>query len=1236
MSTEILSNLNSPQKTAVQTVNGPVLVLAGPGSGKTRVLTRRIAYLIEEAGIASWNILAVTFTNKAAREMQERVEELLQDRFSDPLLGQPRRLGGLTIGTFHSICARVLRIETSAIGYERNWVIYDDADQLALIRGLMREMNLDEKRYSPNAVRAIISRWKNELHTPETAQPTSYPEEIASRVYGRYQEAMQVNNAMDFDDLLMKTMILLCDSEELRIKYQQRWQYILVDEFQDTNTAQYELIRLLANEFEGKRNLFVVGDEDQCIISGTLIDTPDGPKTIESLEQGDAVIAGSGHGSSAIGKIDAVLKRQYDGPVITVETKGKRRLVATPEHCVFGRFRPYSGYHYVYLMFSSKLGYRIGRTGSTRTNGEKVYLGFAERLRQEHGDAIWLLKACSNISEAAYWESFLSAKYSLPTVCFYAGGRQLAVDDEEIQKLYQKLDTISSASHLARDLGISLAHPHHVPQETIRGKSVRKSISFKMFGSMRQRQGRTRWKQIQDPWHLHELSICSSDPDFREQVNQIIPTKNHKKLYWAARRNHSDYDQMEETLNNLQDAIPDVCIWRRARFTNENFDYMPIGHLLPGAIIPVTGLQNQIVEDEVVSVTREEYSGFVYDLSVPTYRNYAAGGIIVHNSVYRFRGADYRNVANFRNDYPDAKVILLEQNYRSTQNILAVANSVIANNPNRTPKKLHTENGEGLKVTVYEAYNETQEGAWVCDEIERLVGSRAFGLGDFAIMYRTNAQSRALEETFVMRQIKHKLIGATRFYERKEIKDALAYLRLVHNPADTVAMDRIINVPTRGIGAKTYAALKEWANEIGASPYTALLVLRHGPESMSQSAGQLLPPGAYKAPFFSTRAKNALVGFITMLEEWIALRNDNRYSSVADLLDTLLDESGYVADLRDGSDEGEDRFPNLQELRGVAAQYYHDMLELKPEQTPLSLFLEEVSLVSDSDEIEDGQGAVTLMTLHTAKGLEYPVVFMVGLEEGILPHARSIESIDQEEMAEERRLAYVGITRAEKRLYLVHAFRRSLWGRSETQESSRFLDEIPADLLSGMVDRHSKRASAYQHATSWDDEFGDGKGSNRYDYDDVDGYDEMPRRFSRSRRSQRRREADSTWDRADNSEQYDDSTQSYWSPDSSDSSSRSSQLRQARSGSRRSSRSSSGDSRLGNKRGRNNKITRPSQQSAAHDPQFKRRDSVHHEVFGVGTVIESEVTRTDEEVTVAFPGVGIKKLMVSIANLKKL
>jgi DNA helicase-2/ATP-dependent DNA helicase PcrA len=660
------SDLNPQQAAAVQAVDGPVLVLAGPGSGKTRVLTRRIAYMIDERGIAPWNILAVTFTNKAAREMRERVELLLAERFGEPLPGEKQRLGGLTIGTFHSICARILRVETAAVSYERDWVIYDSADQLALIRAVMREQNLDEKRYSPTAVKAHISKQKNELVTPEAYRADRYFEEIAGRVYARYQEALQTNNAMDFDDLLMKTVLLLRDNDPIRLKYQQKWPYVLVDEFQDTNTAQYELLRLMAGEPTNNRHLFCVGDEDQ--------------------------------------------------------------------------------------------------------------------------------------------------------------------------------------------------------------------------------------------------------------------------------------------------------------------------------------------------------------------------------SVYRFRGADYRNVLRFKETYPDARVILLEQNYRSTQTILDVANAVISNNRSRTPKALHTENGTGLQVTVYEAYNEVEEAAYVCDEIERMIGSKAFSAGDFAVMYRTNAQSRALEEAFVNRQIKYKLVGATRFYERKEVKDALAYLRLVHNPADTVALDRIINVPPRGIGLKTQAALKEWAGAMGVSEYVALSILHLGPEVTERRLGISLPEAAQVAPPFGSRAQNALAEFARLLSEWLMAQRSNAYESVADLLDALLYDSGYVDALRDGTDEGEERFANLQELRGVAAQYRLGMAGLQPEQSPLGLFLEEVALVSDADQVDEGAGAVTLLTLHTAKGLEFPVVFMVGMEDGILPHARSLESGDPEDMEEERRLCYVGITRAKRRLYLVHVFRRSLWGSSEVQE----------------------------------------------------------------------------------------------------------------------------------------------------------------------------------------------------------
>ncbi len=528
-----LAGLNAQQAAAVQAVDGPVLVLAGPGSGKTRVLTRRIAYLIDQAGVAPWNILAVTFTNKAAREMRNRVEKIFEDKFGAPRPGEPPRLGGLSIGTFHSICARVLRVETDAIGFQRNWVIYDSADQLALLRSVVAEMGLDEKRHSPSAMQHYISNQKNELRTPELADRSSYINEVGARVYARYQDALHSNNAMDFDDLLMRTVMLLRERDDILRKYQLKWRYLLVDEFQDTNIAQYDLIRILVGQPEGRRNLFCVGDEDQ--------------------------------------------------------------------------------------------------------------------------------------------------------------------------------------------------------------------------------------------------------------------------------------------------------------------------------------------------------------------------------SIFRFRGADYRNVNLFRDSFPDARVILLEQNYRSTQAILNVANAVISNNRNRTPKELRTDNGKGVAVTVYEAYNESEEAAYVCDEIERLMPGLKMGPGDFAIMYRTNAQSRALEEAFVRRQIKYKLIGATRFYERREIKDALAFLRLVNNPPDRVALDRIINVPTRGIGAKSYADLKQWAAEIGVNEYTALQILYYGPKQVAASRTEPLSAAAMAEHPFKKGTLDRFNHFTGMTERWIEDLHAGLFGSVAELLDRIIDDTGYVADLNDGT-----------------------------------------------------------------------------------------------------------------------------------------------------------------------------------------------------------------------------------------------------------------------------------------------------------------------------------------------
>lgn len=1189
MTSNALDNMNAQQAAAVQAVEGPVLVLAGPGSGKTRVLTRRIAFLIDSAGVAPWNILAVTFTNKAAREMRERVEAIFEDKFGKSLPGEPPRLGGLTIGTFHSLCARVLRVETEAIGFARNWVIYDTPDQHTLIRSIIAELNLDEKRHSPAAVQAYISRMKNELIPPGEATTATYFENVTARVYARYQEALHANNAMDFDDLLMRTVMLFRENEAVLRKYQQKWQYLLVDEFQDTNSAQYELVRLLVGPPEGKRNLFCVGDEDQCLVEGTLVATPQGPVPIEVLAPGDTVIAAAGHGSTAHAAVDRVFRREYVGVVYTLTTESGRTLAGTPEHCLFARFKPRSGYHYVYLMYSRRLGYRIGRTGSIRTNGAREYPGFEERLRQERGDAIWLIRATQDAGEAAYWETLYSARYGLPTACFYAEGRSLALTSELIEKLYHSLDTASAAQRLADDHHLSLQHPHHMPQATIRNGSVRKSISLTMFGSVKTKRGGGRWRTGGDPWHLHELSICSSDDGFRSEVSSVLKTKAHKSDYWAARSSHGNYDLMDDTLLQLREASRDAQVFRRARLTSHVYDFMPMSHIQPGAMIPFLESDGTIVEEMVAAVSHQPYAGHVYDLSVPTYRNYIAGGIVVHNSVYRFRGADYRNVRLFRETFPDARVILLEQNYRSTQTILDVANAVISNNRNRTPKQLHTDNGQGVAVSVYEAYNESEEASFICDEIEKMRQAPSYSHGDIAVMYRTNAQSRAVEEAFVRRNIKYRLVGGTRFYERKEVKDAISFLRLVNNPADSVALGRILNTPPRGIGSKSHAELKVWAAAIGVSDFTALQIVLHGPESMSQTRGSLLPRGAYAAHPFAKRQVSAFNAFTGMAEGWMAALDRGRFASVADLLDRILADSGYADDLRDDTPEGEDRFANLQELRGVAAQYTAVTLGNRPEQTILSLFLEEVSLVSDADQVDDKAGAVTLLTLHTAKGLEYPVVFMVGMEEGILPHSRSLESNDPEDMDEERRLAYVGITRAKKRLYLVHAYHRSLWGSVSAQSPSRFLEEIPEHLLSGMVDKRARREASFKRATSWDD------------VDDGD---------SRGRNSSSRPQPRSpyTWG---NPPTAGAAKSTSWSP------------------------SSGGDgTRAGQPAGRPGNS--PGAGSGGRTPRFKRRDSVQHDKFGVGTVIESNLTRDDEEVTVAFPGVGIKKLLVSFAGLKKL
>jgi len=611
---DVLAELNPAQREAVEIIDGPLLIVAGPGSGKTRVITHRIAYLIKVCGINPHRIMAVTFTNKAAREMAERLERLL---------GQTAE--ALTLGTFHAICARILRKEGKAIGLDPRFVIYDEEDQLSLIKQSLQELDLDPKQYTPRAIQSAIKYAKSRLLTPaDYAQQTrNYFEEVVHRVYERYQQSLIQSHGVDFDDLLMRTVQLFNDHTKVLSKYQSRYLYILVDEFQDTNVTQYMLIKQLAGKH---RNICVVGDPDQ--------------------------------------------------------------------------------------------------------------------------------------------------------------------------------------------------------------------------------------------------------------------------------------------------------------------------------------------------------------------------------SIYSWRFADLRNILSFEKDYPDAKVILLEQNYRSTRTILDVASSIISVNSRRKPKRLWTENEAGVPIAVIEAYNEDEEAQFVISEIERLVEQDLISRGGCAVMYRVNAQSRALEEAFIRYGIPYKLIGGTRFYQRREIKDIIAYLRLIHNPSDNISLTRIINVPGRGIGQRTLAELSGWAKNQDMPLYSALKLVADK-----------------KGPALTPRANYALKSFFDLIDELITRSQE---LSLTGLLDAVLEGTGYKEHILNEED-GEERWENIQELYTVARDYS----ELSPTEA-LDTFLEKVSLVSDVDELDEKVDTTTLITLHQAKGLEFPAVFIVGMEEGLLPHRRSLDN--PEELEEERRLCYVGVTRAQQRAYLLYTY----------------------------------------------------------------------------------------------------------------------------------------------------------------------------------------------------------------------
>ncbi len=936
-----LAGLNEPQQQAVLHDHGPVLIFAGAGSGKTNALTKRIAYLIRERYVRPYNILAVTFTNKAAAEMKERIANLVGDT----------AMRDLWAGTFHSLCARCLRERGQLIGLDKNFVIYDDGDQLSVVKETVRELALDDKQYAPRAVLSQISKAKETLQTPEdilndmTASPY---ERAVGRAYQLYQSKLTLSNALDFDDLIMKTVQLLKESEPARAHYQRRFQYVHCDEFQDVNDSQYQLLML----FSGlHKNICVVGDDDQCVVAGTPILTPSGYVPVEQIKEGDTVLAACGGTYLAPSVVEKVMVSDYTGPVRSIQTEQGASVRVTPNHVMFG-------------------------------DPDK-------KAPKE----IWE-------SQGLQWEKGRSPQ-------------QFAFKEE--------------------------------------------AVHFAMFWS---KDKAAHWKGV---------SLGIGKPEF------LVFAINRSDRADLRRAEFNNYDDAWDYAKRLQNQLSLPRINVSASIAKERFaqraDVLTQWHSLPvvaekNAISSseVRGIAfisgNTIVDSRVCAIGDEHYTGKVYDLSVKNLRNYVAGGIVVHNSIYAFRGANVQIILNFERDFPDATIIKLEQNYRSTRNILDAAYHVVRNNRGRADKRLWTEQLEGESIVLVEAPNEVEEAAAIVNVIRdgTMTGDRRYS--DYAILYRANSQSRALEEQFINYRVPYKIVGGVRFYERREIKDLIAYLRVLMNPYDGLSMRRIINVPARAIGAATVEKINAFAGRTEIAFWDACRRVNEID--------------------LAARAKNSVSAFVKIIE-YLQTKRDT--SSVSALIQNILDTTGYLEELKkERTPDAESRVENVGELLSVAKEFEAQPAEAgEGEEADKSLakFLENVSLVSDIDSLEDSANSVTMMTLHAAKGLEFPVVFLTGLEEGIFPHFRAMGN--QTELEEERRLCYVGITRAKEELFMSYAGSRMIFGNVQRNPVSRFVGEIPMELFLAKSSRRgplqdytptineTSRRPESQYAPKWSD-----------------------------------------------------------------------------------------------------------------------------------------------------------------------
>ena len=992
----ILNPLNDAQREAVTAPLAPVLVLAGAGSGKTRVLIHRIAWLIQTEGVSPHSILAVTFTNKAAGEMRGRVEQLL---------GIPG--SALWLGTFHGIAHRLLRLHWREAGLVQGFQILDAEDQLRLIKKLLKSQNLDENRWVPRELQYFINKHKDEGRRPKHVAGGGDPTQLQLiKLYQQYEEACQRSGVIDFAELLLRAFELWRDQPDVLRHYRARFRHVLVDEFQDTNSIQYAWIRLLVGS-DGTP--FVVGDDDQCVVEGTAVTMADrSRKPIEAVLPGEKVLSSYGCGDLRAAKVTERFVRQRRGRMICLHLRSGRVVKSTPEHTHFAGYvlgeTPQT--YFLYLMHKAGIGYRLG-TSKVYTAGQaKPMVGFKQRSVQDHADAAWIVRSHRNENEARSDEVLTSLAYGLPTLAFFPrngkAGNGLVPDRKQIDRIFHSLNTTDAALRLLQDTGLDPDRPYHRPQSR---HSNRRNIVITLCA---ERRG-------SNPMHrISILGVNAADRDRLASLGLSVRGANSSGsgASWRFETVRSDFGELMKLARRIRDALDAHCVLQ-GHILDRALPFIHASAIRPGMVVATESVDFDIVE----RVEHEDIEATVYDLNIERTHNFVANGVVTHNSIYRWRGARVENLHKFRDDFPQAKLYRLEQNYRSTAGILDAANALIANNTARLGKTLWTSAAGGDRVKLYAAYNERDEAEFVVTRI--LEWTQRGGLRrESAILYRSNAQSRSFEEALISARVPYRVYGGLRFFERAEIKDALAYLRLIANRDDDASFERVVNLPPRGIGNKSVDNIRDAARGAGSSLWRA--------------AGAALTAGE------GGRAAGALLGFMQLIEQ---LTRSIAGLALHEQVDHVINASGLIEHhQKDKADRGEARVENLNELVSAARGF-----EPESDLPPLQSFLSHAVLESGDTQGDAWEDCVQMMTLHSAKGLEFPLVFLCGLEDGLFPHQRSINDLDG--LEEERRLCYVGMTRAMKQLYFTYAEQRRLHGVDSFNSPSRFIQEIPPAMI---------------------------------------------------------------------------------------------------------------------------------------------------------------------------------------------